>query len=175
MTELEQSLSNALSYARVPELPQSVDQQEGVWTKAIILVKKYNNRQNYAVAHNDGNGNPLIVADFGPSCGIKEIVGIYPYSFVTKAYTPNLKTKDDIVAYLVNHGENEAEIRQLISDKHPNNRAKAEARKKEDNEKIKSLVAKYSLKDENRLKSAVSEACSTEFYDKELPEIEPAD
>lgn len=175
MTELEQTLSEALSFARVPELPEDVSKTTGTWTKAIVLVKKANNRQNYAIAHNDGSGGARIVKDFGPTYKIVDVLGIFPYSFVSLQYQPNLKTKEDIVMYLVNHGEKEAEVRKLISDIHPNKKEKSAQRKMDDKAKLKALVMKYTIADENELKKRENEAINTAFYEKNLPEIESAE
>lgn len=178
MTELEQTLSAALTYARVPELPEQLSEKHEAWTKAIVLIKKTNNRTNYAIAHNNGSGDPIVVKDFGPACAIKEVLSIYPFSFTTKQYQPNLRSKDDILEYLVNHGENRADIEALLSKKTRNNRAKSEAKIADDNKTIKALVTKYTIADENALKearNAAYEAAYPELSDKEETFIEPTE
>lgn len=177
MTELEQTLSEALTFSRVPELPEELSDKVESWTRAIALVKKINNRTNYAIAHNDGNGRPIIVKDFGPACAIKEVMHIYPYSFVTKQYQPNLKSKDDILDYLVTHGEDESAIQALLSKKTKNGRAKSDAKIAEDNAIIKSLVARYTISDENKMKAIEDAAMKTAHPElaEEEPIIEPAE
>lgn len=179
MTELEQTLSDALTYARVPELPEKLSEKHETWTKAIVLVKKVNNRTNYALAHNNGSGTPIVVKDFGASCAIREILEVYPYSFTTRQYQPDLRSKDDILLYLVNHGEKKEDIEALLSKKTRNNRAKSEAKIAEDNKTIKALVTQYTIADENALKAARNaavEAAYPEFAERDQePIIEPTE
>lgn len=174
MTELEQTLSEALSYARIPELPADVSEAVGTWTKAIVLVKKTNNRLNYAVARNDGNGGVNIIKDFGAMCRVTEVLNIYPFSFISLQYQPNLKTKEDIINYLVSFGEDRDKIKKLLADTHPNKIDKSAKRKEEDNAAIKALVMKYTIAEENRLKAEEHNAIKTAFYENDLPEIEEA-
>lgn len=161
MTELEQTLSEALTYARVPELPAELSDNIESWTKAIVLVRKASNLTNYAIARNDGSGNPVIIKDFGASFIVREIISIHPYSFISRQYQPNLRSKEDIQAYLINHGEDEATVKQLLSSKNKNGRAKSEAKAKEDNAAIKALVMKYTIADENAMKEALDSAVKT--------------
>lgn len=171
MTELEKSLSDAMTHARVRELPQTIEIGNNNWAKAIVLVRKSNNKRNYAVAYNNGEGNPQIVADFGSAAVIREILEIRPYFMKAKLYTPTFRDKEEVVIYLVNHGEKESEIRKLISDVNPNKKPKSEKKLAEDKLRIKTLVNKYAIIDQNAIDDANHRAYDTTHYDEKLPEI----
>ena len=61
MTELELTLSEALSFAKVAEMPAELEEGRTDWVKALVLVRKYNGRENYALAINEGGAMPSVV------------------------------------------------------------------------------------------------------------------
>ena len=62
----EESLSKALSAKRIPDLPKQYREDSGeYWLEAIVLVRKLNISQSYAVAKRDADGKISYTADFG--------------------------------------------------------------------------------------------------------------
>lgn len=165
------TLSQALSLAAVPELPAELEEGVTDWIKAIVHVKKCNNRENYALAVNDGNGSMSIVKDFGSTCAIKEILHVYPYAKLSLKSRPVLRNKEEIVAYLVMHGENEEMVRQLLSSTTKSGKEKADATKANDKGKIKAMVNKYALAEDIELKAANNKAYDVAKYYNSLPEL----
>lgn len=170
MSEKEKTLSEALSYAAVPELPAELLAGDNSWVKAIVLVRKFNNNENYALAINNGE-SVTIVKDFGTLSAIREILNIYPYARLGVKSTPNLHNREEIVLYLVNHGEDEAYIRQLMSKECKSGKPKAEATYNKDKATIKALVNKCALKEEQDRKLATEAAMEVVQYYNNLPEL----
>lgn len=171
MTELELTLSEALSFAKVAEMPAELEEGRTDWVKALVLVRKYNGRENYALAINEGGAMPSVVKDFGSSCGIQSVLRIYPYAFLAEKYRPNLRNKDEIVTYLVGHGEDEEAMRQLLSSTTKAGKDKAEATKEKDKAKVKALVNKYAMADETARKASDEAAFAVAHHDDTLPEL----
>lgn len=140
------TLSEALSYAKVPELPAKAAEGANDWLKAIVLVKKANNRTNYAVAINDGMGNPQVVADFGPAMVIREVMEVYPYVMRDTVPLPHFSSRADIIDYLVKNGEDREKMEALASDTFKNGNRKPDGRIESDRAKIKILLDKYAVK-----------------------------
>ena len=114
---------------------------------------------------------PSVVKDFGSSCGIQSVLRIYPYAFLSEKYRPNLRNKDEIVTYLVGHGEDEETIRQLLSSTTKTGKDKAEATKEKDKAKVKALVNKYAMADETARKASDEAAFAVAHHDDTLPEL----
>lgn len=141
MTEKEKNtLVEALSYAGLNCLPQYWGETRDVWAQAIVLVTKANMTKNYAIAVNDGLGNPVVIQDFGDCSKIVRIDGIYPYCILDDSYKPNLKNKAEITAYLKSNGFPEEEVKKLLSNKKQNGEEKSEEEKSRDKEVIKKYV-----------------------------------
>lgn len=150
MTEKDLSLSQALSYAKVDELPAKAEPGANDWLKAVVLVRKANNRENYAIASNDGMGNPQITTDFGAPMVIREVLSVHPYVFRTGINKPDFYSKDDVLEYLVQNGEDRNKMAALMSDTYANGRKKPEGKANADREKIKVLVDKHCLENMNK-------------------------
>lgn len=144
------SLSDALSIARVPELPEELKNNENNWIKAIVLVRKCNLNVNYALAINDGYGNPVITNDFGSPAKIVRVEKIYPYYFLTSGNIPDLRSKVEIIRYLSNYGYSEEEITQLLSTKNSDGKDKTDEEKKNDREQVKKFVNRVAILSELR-------------------------
>ena len=151
-----------MSFAKVAEMPAELEEGRTDWVKALVLVRKYNGRENYALAINEGGAMPSVVKDFGSSCGIQSVLRIYPYAFLSEKYRPNLRNKDEIVTYLVGHGEDEEAIRQLLSSTTKTGKDKA---------KVKALVNKYAMADEAARKASDEAAFAVAHHDDTLPEL----
>lgn len=86
----EESLSRALSAKCLPELPKQYRDDCGeYWLEAIVLVKKQNLSQSYAVAKRNADGRIEYKADYGDISPISGLVSIHPYMYLDKeAYLP---------------------------------------------------------------------------------------
>lgn len=148
MTYEEKTLAEAMSYAKVPKLPEEYKATGmKIWARAIVKVKKYNGRSNYALAVNDGSGSPRVVKDFGEMVGIKTFEAIYPYEYVTDEKMPSLRNKKDIIAFLGVYGYNEGDITTLLSNTDAEGNAKTDEQKASDKALVKSYIEKIALKE----------------------------
>ena len=86
----EESLSRALSAKCLPELPKQYRDDCGeYWLEAIVLVKKQNLSQSYAVAKRNADGRIEYKADYGDISPISGLVSIHPYMYLDKdTYMP---------------------------------------------------------------------------------------
>ena len=81
----EESLSKALSAKRIPDLPKQYREDSGeYWLEAIVLVRKLNMSQSYAVAKRDADGKISYTADFGDISPISGLISIHPYTYLNK-------------------------------------------------------------------------------------------
>ena len=81
----EESLSRALSAKRIPDLPKQYREDSGeYWLEAIVLVRKLNMSQSYAVAKRDADGKITYTADFGDISPISGLISIHPYMYLNK-------------------------------------------------------------------------------------------
>ena len=81
----EESLSRALSAKRIPDLPKRYREDSGeYWLEAIVLVRKLNMSQSYAVAKRDADGKISYTADFGDISPISGLISIHPYMYLNK-------------------------------------------------------------------------------------------
>ena len=81
----EESLSKALSAKRIPDLPKQYREDSGeYWLEAIVLVRKLNMSQSYAVAKRDADGKISYTAAFGDISPISGLISIHPYMYLNK-------------------------------------------------------------------------------------------
>lgn len=81
----EESLSKALSAKRIPDLPKQYREDSAeYWLEAIVLVRKLNMSQSYAVAKRDADGKISYTADFGDISPISGLISIHPYMYLNK-------------------------------------------------------------------------------------------
>ena len=81
----EESLSKALSAKRIPDLPKQYREDSGeYWLEAIVLVRKLNMSQSYAVAKRDADGKISYTADFGDISPLSGLISIHPYMYLNK-------------------------------------------------------------------------------------------
>lgn len=65
------------------ELPKRYDDASGeIWIRAIVLVRKLNCTQNYALASRRGDGLISVTQDFGYVSPITGIVSVHPYLYL---------------------------------------------------------------------------------------------
>ncbi len=75
----DKSLREALAASACRELPRAWRDGDGFWVKAIVLVRKRNNTQSYALAERGGDGLMVFTKDFGLMSQIVACVSIHPY------------------------------------------------------------------------------------------------
>lgn len=145
MNNLERTLTEALSAARVTSLPKA--KTDDFWIEAVVKVKKCDNSENYALAVNSCDGKPSIVRDFGNMARITSIEEIYPYAVMDKTAVPDLRNSKAIATYLVSNANcKEDEVMQLMSRKKADGTAKSEEEIAADRAVVKNLVTKTAFK-----------------------------
>lgn len=77
----EQSLKLALEATACRELPKAYKDGSGFWIKAIVLVRKRNHTQSYALAERRADGVIRYVKDFGLMSQIEGLVSVHPYVY----------------------------------------------------------------------------------------------
>ena len=77
----EQSLKLALEATACRELPKAYKDGSGFWIKAIVLVRKRNQTQSYALAERRADGVIRYVKDFGLMSQIEGLVSVHPYVY----------------------------------------------------------------------------------------------
>ncbi len=85
MNTKEESLKNALTTLRIPELPKRLkEEDEEYWMEAIVLVRKMDSTQSYALAKRRADGRICYTSDFGSMSPIAGLIAIYPYLYLDK-------------------------------------------------------------------------------------------
>lgn len=102
-----ESLKKCLEHANSFELPKEFDKDSGdYWLKAIVLVKKHNMSENYAIAERNSQGKAIVVRDFGAISPLESIEKVYPYVILDKSLIPDFKDENEIKEYIIgNYGE----------------------------------------------------------------------
>lgn len=139
------SLMEAMSDAHVKEIPAELKDNKKIWVKAIVKVIKCNSKKNYALAINKGDGTPEIVKDYGDAARIVKVESIYPYYYLEDRYIPDLRNKQDIIAYLDNSRVDVEVIKKLLSTEMENGEKKSEEQRKADKEIVKKTVIKTAI------------------------------
>lgn len=142
------SMTDALAYAHLKELPEKWEDKTKIWIMAIIKVTKVNARSNYAVAINEGDGRPTIIKDFGTSAMVARIDGIYPYKYLNTVSMPDLRSKQDIINYLGSFNYDVENVKYLLSTKNNGNEDKTEEQRKADRETVKMWVIRTAIRNE---------------------------
>lgn len=115
ITPKDESLQMCLQKTGLRALPKALSQGENkIWINAIVLVRKIG-IENYCLATNNGFGLPQITQDFGPCIAITQIVSIHPIECVSGKFVPDLRSKQQIITFLVKNGHNEAVITELLN------------------------------------------------------------
>lgn len=114
MTLKEQSLREALDNSSCTSLPKQLEPSSNAfWISAIILVKKKNLTESYALAKHRGDGSINITHDFGAMSPIAGITSIHPYLFLEESFLPKGSKKhvrDTLYAYFANINKEKAEL-----------------------------------------------------------------
>ena len=76
----ETSLDRALKAARLTELPKQARPSDPIfWKEAIVLVRKRDLSQSYALADRDITGRITYTADYGTPAPIVSLLSVHPY------------------------------------------------------------------------------------------------
>lgn len=137
---MNNGLLDALKEIGWPDLPKAIGEgYKKKWIKAIVKVRKYSGVESYCLAVNDGNDQPRIIRDFGPTAIIAEVLSIHPYEATTANIVPRFVSDEQRLKYLRKMGYNEADIKELLStdNKSPE---QVEADRKQINEYIEEVA-----------------------------------
>lgn len=119
---MNNGLLDALKAIGWPDLPKAIGEgYKKKWIKAIVKVRKYSGVESYCLAVNDGNDQPRIIRDFGPTAIIAEILSIHPYEETGKNIIPRFTSDEQIAKYLRKSEYDKSEVASLLSteDKSP--------------------------------------------------------
>lgn len=140
MTKEERSLMDALSAARVSELPPQNQKKEGsIWIRAIAKVRKSDGTANYALVENRGTGSPEVIRDFGNPAIIRKIEALHPYWFLDNNWLPDFEKDKSIIDYLKDRMPKE-DVVQLLSATNPDGTEKSEEDYDNDRRKVLSSI-----------------------------------
>lgn len=113
----EESLSKALSAKRIPDLPKQYREDSGeYWLEAIVLVRKLNMSQSYAVAKRDADGKISYTADFGDISPISGLISIHPYMYLNKEKYMPFETIEQKRIALVKYIGDDEESKEAVDD-----------------------------------------------------------
>lgn len=139
----ERSLAAVLSKLKMRELPEERKEGDGdIWTKAVALVYKADCTRSYAVVRNSLEGRPVVISDFGTSSMIRKVEKIYPFAFLGVNDIPSFSNRTQMLEYLVNNGEKEAEINKLLSSKDSEGNPKTKEQREADKAELRKRVVK---------------------------------
>lgn len=113
----EQSLSKALTAKMLPDLPKQYRDDCGeFWLEAIVLVRKLNMSQSYAVAKRDADGKISYTADFGDVSPISGLISIHPYMYLNKEKYMPFETIEQKRIALVKYIGDDEESKEAVDD-----------------------------------------------------------
>lgn len=113
----EQSLSKALTAKMLPDLPKQYRDDCGeYWLEAIVLVRKLNMSQSYAVAKRDADGKISYTADFGDISPISGLISIHPYMYLNKEKYMPFETIEQKRIALVKYIGDDEESKEAVDD-----------------------------------------------------------
>lgn len=98
---LRRTLSDALSFASVRELP-AADDKQNEWVYAIALVSKRDGSNAYVIVRKNKEWEAQVVKDFGNISTIAKIEEVYPYLFLDPIFMPVFKgsKREDRISWL---------------------------------------------------------------------------
>jgi len=109
------SLKEALQAVGVRELPKRYDNSSSeIWADAIVLVRKADMSQSYALASRRGDGFVRYSRDFGKMSPIVGLISVHPYMYLDKSRFFHYNDKNEkLHAIAIHKGEalaNEAKM-----------------------------------------------------------------
>lgn len=113
----DESLKKALALASILELPKQQKGDSGeYWLEAIVLVRKYDDTQSYALAKRGADSRIRYVADFGTMSPIAGLVSIHPYLYLDKARYMPYETPEQKKIALIEFIGDDDEARKAVGD-----------------------------------------------------------
>lgn len=98
------SLRKAFEATKCRDLPKQYREGNGVfWIKAIVLVRKRNGTQSYALAERRGDLHISVTQDFGLMSPIAGIVSIHPYIYLDADRFLNFGSEEQRINALIRH------------------------------------------------------------------------
>lgn len=88
-----------LSYAGIPSIPESLNDEMPVWVKAVAKVRNRNGGISYAIVSHVYGGNPKYIKTFDSS-GIAKLISIHPYEFLNSGAIPEFPNITKLRAFL---------------------------------------------------------------------------
>lgn len=128
LTSEQESLFDVLNEYHIAELPEELNAElegKAVWLSAVVKVRKCNGKVNYAMAVNDGYGNPRVIRDYGSPAAIVGIESIYPVKTLDRSNFPSTKDKNKCITYLASNGIDKDLLESLYSDINPDGSVKS--------------------------------------------------
>lgn len=107
----ESTLIEALGFASVRALPNKWDGKTD-YLYAITKVRKSDNSVAYVISTMNEDGKNVIIRDFGNVAAIVETISIHP--FYAGKRRPNLRNKQERVAFVVHEGIMDEETAQTF-------------------------------------------------------------
>lgn len=136
----EETLQLALESVGLRSLPKKYTATDkDLWVRGIALVSKCGGIHSYALVENVGEAK--ITRDFGACRAILEIEEIYPYDFLERVDTPDLRSDSAVVTFLSRNGYDAAEIEALLLQEYKDSET-IKAHKAQ----VKSYITKVTLK-----------------------------
>lgn len=116
----EISLKRALTTKRLSELPKQFREDSGeYWLESIILTRKRDGTQSYAVGKRKADGKITYIADFGSMSPIAALLSVHPYLYLNKKrYMPykTMKQKRHALAQYIGGDEDAKKAVDELSD-----------------------------------------------------------
>lgn len=142
----KETLSEALNYVQAACLPEPLKKNK-IFVRALVKVRKMNNHEAICYAVNNGSGEPLVKKSFGSISMIKEVVEVYPLSYLEEGVLPDFRKKTDIVEYLKRKGIDEQQATELVM-------SDDKEKKKEAKRLVISFCIKAQIEQENMINKA---------------------
>ena len=113
MTRTEELELEAIRYARVPEMPEALNEDTPVWIDGIAKLTMNTLGTGYAIVRNQYNGTPRYLKVFGNG-SVASVVSIHPYKFLDKKYIPQFSGEPAIRTFVAEmYGVSKADVKQL--------------------------------------------------------------
>lgn len=104
LDKLQTELRAALDYLNISQIPEKLSSEEKrIWVTALLEVRKSDFSRSYAIGRNIYGKSPKIYKTFGNPAMIKQIVNIYPITWLESKFVPAIKSKDDVIDYITKY------------------------------------------------------------------------
>ena len=99
----EKLIADVLRNAQLAKLPKKVTPDNFIWIEAIAKIKKLDGNIGYGIVKRNSDLSYRVTYINGSTATIVELIEVYPYVTLDKAYIKKFKDKEDIqgrIAYL---------------------------------------------------------------------------